>query len=212
MSLIPSPNPTPRLLQGVDKWQPVDSIVHEGQSDESTALSNTGDHASLPSVTLLLGSGLPVLALLVASSASDRYTSANQWHILMLACITFCRLAAVLHFRFHAKTAGAVHAHCLANPGTHGGCGVACICEMNSALNGASLNADKGHLIALHMKQPVRGGRQPRRLARWDSDALQAMVQQSSIALKLASLKKDDTVKGVQKAFSKAFDGCSWRG
>ena len=37
------------------------------------------------------------------------------------------------------------------------------------------------------------------------------MVQQSSIALKLASLKNYDTVKGVQKAFSKAFDGCTWR-
>ena len=75
------------------------------------------------------------------------------------------------------------------------------------------MNADKGHLIASRVKQPVKGSssKQPRRLARWDSDAFQAMVQQSSIAVKLASLKEDDTVKGVQTAFRKAFERYSWR-
>ena len=75
---------------------------------------------------------------------------------------------AVLDVRFHAQTAVAVHAQCLANPGAPICYGVIRLCIRDSALTGASLNADKGHLIALHMKQPVRGGRQPRRLARWD--------------------------------------------
>ena len=45
VSLLPCPKPTPRLLKGIDKWRAVDSIAHEGHSDESTALCSTGDHA-----------------------------------------------------------------------------------------------------------------------------------------------------------------------